>query len=123
MLGADVFVLAARRESFPLVLLEARAAGCAIVATDTDGIGEALEQGRCGMLVPPCNASELAAALGRMLGNDEDRMEWRRRGKLGVERYSIEHMAREVGEVYEEMVGEKKWRKSRGVTWVGAPRS
>jgi glycosyltransferase involved in cell wall biosynthesis len=115
MLSADVFVLAARRESFGLVLLEARAAGCAIVATDADGIVEALDNGRSGMLVPPRNATAIAAGLCHMLENDEERMEWKRRGLLGIEKYSIDRMAHEVGNVYDELVGEKGWHESPGV--------
>ncbi len=115
MLSADVFVLAARRESFGLVLLEARAAGCAIVATNADGIAEALDHGRSGMLVPPRDPSALAGALGYMLGNDKERMEWRRRAKLGIEEYSIERMAHEIGDVYDEIAGEKRWRESPGI--------
>jgi glycosyltransferase involved in cell wall biosynthesis len=109
MLSADVFVLAARRESFGLVLIEARAAGCAIVATDADGIAEALDQGRSGMLVPPRDAPALAQALCHMLENDRERMEWRRRAKSGIEEYSIERMAEEVRDVYDELAGEKRW--------------
>ena len=116
MLSADVFVLAARRESFGLVLLEARAAGCAIVATNADGISEALDQGQSGLLVPPRNAPALAEALCRMLGNDEERKEWQRRGRRGIEKYLIERMAHEVGGVYDEIAGEKKrWRESPGI--------
>ena len=70
MLSADVFVLASRRESFGLVLIEARQAGCAIVATNVDGVAEALDGGRAGMLVPPRNVPSLAVALTRMLRND-----------------------------------------------------
>jgi glycosyltransferase involved in cell wall biosynthesis len=113
MLSADVFVLAARRESFGLVLLEARAAGCAIVATNADGISEALENGGSGMLVPPRNPAALADALCQMLSSDRERMEWQRRGKLGIEKYSIERMVREIRDVYDEITGEKKrWRES-----------
>jgi len=115
MLSADVFVLAARRESFGLVLLEARAAGCAIVATNADGIAEALDRGRCGILVPPRNASALAAALCHMLENEQERMEWRRRARLGIENYSIERMAHEVRDVYDEIVGENSWHESPGI--------
>jgi glycosyltransferase involved in cell wall biosynthesis len=109
MLSADVFVLAARRESFGLVLIEARAAGCAIVATNADGIAEALDHGQCGMLVPPRDASALAQALCHMLENDRERMEWKRRAVSGIEKYSIERMANEVRNVYDEMAGEKRW--------------
>lgn len=115
MLSADVFVLAARRESFGLVLLEARAAGCAIVATNADGIVEALDRGRSGMMVPPRNSGALAGALSQMLANEELRMEWKRRATIGIEEYSIDRMAHEVTDVYDEVVGEKGWRESPGI--------
>src|ERR1700751_1879789 len=79
MLSADVFVLASRRESFGLVLIEAREAGCAIVATDVDGVAEALDGGRAGILIPPRSVPILAQALCSLLGNKEQRAEWQRK--------------------------------------------
>jgi glycosyltransferase involved in cell wall biosynthesis len=119
MLSAEVFVLAERRESFGLVLLEARAAGCAIVATDADGISEALDNGRSGVMVPPRDPQALALALNRMLTNGEERMQWKQRARLGIEKFSIERMAREIGEVYDELLGEKKWRERSRIAWLG----
>jgi glycosyltransferase involved in cell wall biosynthesis len=119
MLSAEVFVLAARRESFGLVLLEAREAGCAIVATNTDGISEALDNGRSGILVPPCDPESLADALCKMLMNDEERMQWKERARLGIEKFSIGRMAREVGDVYDDLLGEKKWRERSRIAWLG----
>jgi glycosyltransferase involved in cell wall biosynthesis len=119
MLSADVFVLAARRESFGLVLTEARAAGCAIVATEVDGIPEALESGQAGILIPPRNAAALAAALCHMLGSDEVRARWHKRALEGIDKFSIDRMAREVSDVYEELVDEKKrWRQVSDVAWL-----
>jgi len=108
MLSADVFVLASRRESFGLVLIEAREAGCAIVATDADGIAEALDWGRAGMLVPPRNSRALALALRELLCNPEARDEWQRHGKIGISNYQVEVMAREVCSVYEELTAPEK---------------
>ena len=118
MLSADVFVLASRRESFGLVLLEARAAGCAIVATDVDGISEALEGGRAGMLAPPRNPPALANALCRMLGSGEEVCIWRSRAREGIDNYCVDAMAREVSSVYEELAEEKKWRGISHVAWL-----
>jgi glycosyltransferase involved in cell wall biosynthesis len=119
MLSADVFVLAARRESFGLVLTEARAAGCAIVATEADGIPEALESGQAGILVPPRNAAALASAICHMLGSDEVRSCWRKRAREGIEKFSIDRMAREMSDVYEELIDQKKkWRQASNVAWL-----
>jgi glycosyltransferase involved in cell wall biosynthesis len=111
MLSADVFVLAARRESFGLVLTEARQAGCAIVATDADGIPEALEGGQAGMLVQPRNATALADALYRMLSSDQERARWQKRAQEGIEKFRLDRMAREISDVYGELVGERKKRR------------
>jgi glycosyltransferase involved in cell wall biosynthesis len=61
--GADVVVLASLRESFPLVLLEAREFGRRVVATDVDGNREALDDGQAGFLVAPADADALASGI------------------------------------------------------------
>ncbi len=54
-------------EGLPNVVLEAMAAGVPIVATHHAGIGEAVEDGRTGFLVPSGDAAALAAALRRLV--------------------------------------------------------
>lgn len=109
MLGADVFVLASRRESFGLVLIEARQAGCAIVASDIDGVAEALDGGRAGLLVPPQEVTALAGALSRLLASEEERRKWQSNAMKGLEAFHINAMAREVENVYYELTGERHW--------------
>jgi len=109
MLSADVFVLASRRESFGLVLIEARQAGCAIVATDADGIAEALDWGRAGLLVPPRNVKALALALRDLLRNNEAKAVWQKSAKIGISNYQVEVMAREIRTVYEELTAPETW--------------
>jgi glycosyltransferase involved in cell wall biosynthesis len=104
MLSADVFVLASRRESFGLVLIEARQAGCAIVASDTDGTTEALDGGKAGLLVPPGDVPALADALCRMLSSKTERSSWQRKALEGIESFSVATMASEVEGVYREVV-------------------
>lgn len=104
MLAADVFVLASRRESFGLVLTEAREAGCAIIATNVDGIPEALDGGEAGFLVPPKDPVALAAGLRMFLEDEELRNSWRQKAQKGMERLTTAQMAREVEKVYRELV-------------------
>jgi glycosyltransferase involved in cell wall biosynthesis len=112
MLSAEVFVLASRRESFGLVLIEARQAGCAIVATDVDGIAEALDGGSAGLLVPSGDVNALAQALGRLLNDEDQRRQWRSRAKAGIANFHVQRMASEIKTVYDEpLAGEC----SRGV--------
>ena len=54
-------------EGLPNVVLEAMAAGTPVVATHHAGIGEAVEDGRTGLLVPSGDATALTAALRRLV--------------------------------------------------------
>lgn len=61
--AADIFVLPSLWEGLPLAVLEAMFGGNAIIASDTSGIPEAIENGRHGLLTPPGEVAPLAEAL------------------------------------------------------------
>ena len=63
----DLFAMPSHQEGWPLVLLEAMAAGLPIVASDIDGVREMLAPGGIGVLVPPADEAALAAVVGRLL--------------------------------------------------------
>jgi glycosyltransferase involved in cell wall biosynthesis len=66
---ADVLVHPARWEGFGLALLEAMLASLPVVATRVSSIPEIVVDGETGLLVPPDDASALAAAVNRVLAN------------------------------------------------------
>jgi glycosyltransferase involved in cell wall biosynthesis len=104
---ADVFTLASLRDPFPLVVIEAREAGCAIVASNVDGIPEAIGFGEAGVLVAPGDVQALAAALRNMLFNDAERETWRVRARTNLAWLEVGRVNREYLEVYEEVLGRK----------------
>jgi len=55
-------------ENAPLVILEARAAGCPVLAPDIGGIPELVHHGTDGLLYPPGNVEALAQSLEEALG-------------------------------------------------------
>lgn len=65
--ASDVFVLASHEEGSPNAVIEAMAAGLAVVVTDVGGSPEAV--GRAGLVVPSREPGAIAGALKR-LGND-----------------------------------------------------
>ena len=68
--GARALVLGSRwPENAPLVVLEARAQGCPVIAPRIGGLPELVEEGVDGLLVSPDDADALAAAL-RVLDDD-----------------------------------------------------
>jgi glycosyltransferase involved in cell wall biosynthesis len=100
LLGADIFVLPSHADPAPLVLSEAREAGCAVVATDVDGIPELLEHGKAGILVPARNPERLAEALCSVVESAEALQEWKHRSQFNLEHLQIERVARQTLEVY-----------------------
>ena len=69
---ADIFVLPSRTEGLPVALLEAMAAGLAVVTTPVGAIPSVVEDGVTGLLVPPGSVDDLTAALSGLL-EDEGR--------------------------------------------------
>ena len=98
--AADLFVLASRRESFPIVIGEARAAGCAIVATAVDGVPESLDEGQAGLLVPSQDPAALASALDRLLGDAAERARWATAAGVGLDRFRVGRMVDETVALY-----------------------
>jgi L-malate glycosyltransferase len=99
--GFDLFVMSSVTEGLGTSLLDAMAASRPIVATTAGGIPEIVEDGVTGLLVPPRDHVALAAAIVRMLKDDEAR---RRVGAAGFarvnERFTVERMVERTAEVY-----------------------
>lgn len=104
MLSTDIFVLASHHESFGLVLTEAREAGCAIVASDVDGIPETLDNRQAGILVPPLNSNALAAALYELLSQPSTLNKWKYKAQQNLERFHVTRGSEATVSVYSELV-------------------
>ncbi|HEY7934760.1 MAG TPA: glycosyltransferase family 4 protein [Solirubrobacteraceae bacterium] len=102
--GADVFVHPSWSEAFPYVILEAMSVGLPIVASDVGGIGEALTDGKSGLLVPAGQSHPLTRALIDVLGDTELRtsMAEGARDRL-EERFTLERMLEGLTGVYGEV--------------------
>ena len=72
----DLMILPSRWEASPLAILEAFACGVPVVATDTGGVRDMLDDGRAGGLVAPRDAAALAAVVGDALADPGLRARW-----------------------------------------------
>ena len=96
MAGCDVFVLpsvpaeSGDQDGPPVVLLEAMAAGCAIVASSLAGIDAVLVDGHTGLLVPPGDSAALAAAVSKLLRDGDLRAKLGGAAAEAVDDYSIQ---------------------------------
>jgi len=109
--ASDLFVHPSHQEGFPNAVLEAMAAGRAVVATDVGGTPEAVENGETGVLVPARDPAALAGALVALL-SDPGRA--RRMGEAGrrrvLERHAIGRMVAEYEGLYESLSGGERPR-------------
>jgi glycosyltransferase involved in cell wall biosynthesis len=95
MRHASVFVLSSRYEGFPLVLLEAMAAGLAVVSFDCPtGPGEIVTDGTSGLLVPVEDVPALAAALDRVMTDESLRRRLAAAAPAAVHPYSPHQVGR-----------------------------
>ena len=68
--AVDAALLTSAWENLPHTLLEALAAGAPVIATAVGGIPEVVRDGENGLLVPPRDVAEIAAAIDRLVRDD-----------------------------------------------------
>ncbi|MFD9907200.1 stealth conserved region 3 domain-containing protein [Streptomyces sp. NPDC059063] len=100
---------AGHNEAFPLVLLEALAAGVPVVAYDVlTGPAEIVRHRVDGLLVPPGEIDRLAAAMGELMADDETRRAYARAAREGVyARFSSEQVTAAWEELYARLVARR----------------
>jgi len=99
----DVAVLPSYREAQGLALLEAMALRRPVVASRVGGVPEMIENERTGLLVPPRDPAALAAAIVRLLTDHPLADMLARAGHdFVLANFSVDHMVRAVGQIYEE---------------------
>ncbi len=98
---AEVYISPATGgESFGIVLLEAMAAGTAIVASDIHGYKGVIRRGREGLLVPPNEPKEIAGAIARLLRDDPLRFAMGDAGRARAQDFSWERVTAKVDDYY-----------------------
>lgn len=104
----DIFVMSSLTEGMPITLLEAMRAGMPIVATAVGGIPEALENGKCGILVPPGSEHDLAKGIVQLYENSLLRDELSINSRvLFRDEFTVEIMEDKYRSVYTDVINNK----------------
>jgi glycosyltransferase involved in cell wall biosynthesis len=90
-------------------LIEYGLAGLPVVATDVGQCAEALDQGQCGLLVPPSSPELLGKAILSLLQSSEKRVAFGRGFKQRVEEnYGEKPIIRKLEQVYEKVLSSRR---------------
>jgi glycosyltransferase involved in cell wall biosynthesis len=99
----DIVALCSPRESSSNMVLEAMAAGKAVVVSQAGGMPELVEHGRCGLCVPPLQIEALTQALDALVSNAELRC---RLGERARSKAVHDHDSRAIGRQWMSLLSE-----------------
>lgn len=102
---ADIYVAPNRGgESFGIVLVEAMAAGCAVIASDLEAFAavcDADSEQPAGLLFKNGDSRDLAAKITHLIDNEHERKKLIAAGVERAQQYDWDHVAAAVMQVYE----------------------
>ncbi|WP_312947855.1 glycosyltransferase [Agrobacterium sp.] len=102
-------------EAFGLANLEAEAVGTPVVAFQSGGVGEAVEDGRTGALVAERDVLGMAEAVGRLLTEGERWESFSKRGpEMVSERFHISKQTSQLEDYYDEVIAKHKFQLNLG---------
>ncbi len=107
MTRAQAFVLPSRYEGWPMVLVEAMACGCPVVAADcSTGPREILGDSEFGLLVPAEDPEALANAILRLIENPALAFAYREKARQRVRSYSADLIGSRYISVFKGLAGQ-----------------
>lgn len=99
-------------EGLPKVLMEAAAAGRAIVTTDVPGCRDAIIPNKTGLIVPPKKPEKLADALQWLIDNPSIRVSMGKAAReLAIKEFKIEKIIEKHLNVYQDLLNRFKFGK------------
>ncbi len=112
--ACDVFVFPSLYEGLGIALIEAMAAGCVCVATDTGPIPEVIQNGKDGILVPTADPDALARAVCDLLSDPVRRSQLAAAAKqTAFTRFQPKKQAERLTRIYESVLDENSRAKAQ----------
>lgn len=108
MRTADLFVCPSRHEGLGSIVMESWAHRCPIIATDSQGPGEAIADGISGLLTPVDDARALGQAIKRVLDNPDLKQQLIEGGsRVYAEGYCRRHIVGEYVKLYQQIMASR----------------
>ncbi len=102
---ADVLLLPSREESFGLVCLEAMSCAVPVVATNSGGVREVVDDGFTGLLHDPSDVEGMSASILKLFRDPGMKREMGSAGrKAALERFAISQVVEKYVDFYERML-------------------
>lgn len=105
--AAEVVVMPSLYESFGMVALEAMACGVPVIASEVGGLGYLVQNGVTGYTIPDSEPDALCDKLAWLLSDASLRETMGLRAAEYALDYAWEKIAKQIVDVYEELVGDK----------------
>ena len=103
--NSNLVVLPSYREGLPKILIEAAAAGRAVITTDQPGCRDAIEANVTGLLVPIKDAEALANAIEQLINDSELRLSMANAGrKLAEREFGVDKVIKAHLKLYRELI-------------------
>jgi glycosyltransferase involved in cell wall biosynthesis len=102
--SADAFVFPSRTETLGLVLLEAMAAGCPVVAARSGGIPDIVQDGVNGYLFDPNDEQGAITATQKLLANPNERETLRHNARQEAERWGWAAATAQLEQYYQQVL-------------------
>ena len=105
MSDLDVVALTSRNEGTPVAIIEALAAGRAVVATDVGGVRHVVEDRVTGRLAPPGDPVAVAGLIRGLLDRPDERASFGRAGRESVRhRFGQERLLADIRVLYSDLL-------------------
>ena len=107
----DAFVTASITEVHPLSVIEAMAAGLPVLGIDSPGIGDTIQDGVTGYLIPKEDLAAYTAQMVRLVVDQKQREQMSGEARKSVTSYAIENTTQMMLERYQRVIEDVSHRK------------
>lgn len=107
---SSIFILPSYGEGLPMALMEALAAGKAVIITPVGGVPDVITDEVNGLLIPAGSPAAIATALGRLVEDADLRRRLGRAGRETAEIYSLDAWYAHLTDVWTSLVDQRRAR-------------